>query len=165
VVAIGYSSTAPEIYYNFHIGAEWKGLGFYALFQGTGNYSTILNTKSLYVPLIDNTTISEYYWENRWTTSNTNAKFPRLSSRSNANNTQTNTAFLADRSYLKLRNAEVYYKLPQRLLDKSGFVKGAKLYVQGNDLFCLDKLDVGDADSPAGDPLYRSVVLGVRLTF
>lgn len=165
VVAIGYSSTAPEIYYNFHIGAEWKGLGFYALFQGTGNYSTILNKVSLYVPLIDNTTISQYYWENRWTTSNTNAKFPRLSSQSNANNSQTSTVFLADRSYLKLRNAEIYYKLPQKFLDKTGFVKGAKLYVQGNDLFCLDKLDVGDADSPSGDPLYRSVVLGVRLTF
>lgn len=33
-VAIGHSTTAPEIYYSFNLGAEWKGLGFDAMFQG-----------------------------------------------------------------------------------------------------------------------------------
>ena len=90
-VAIGYSTTCPEIYYSLHLGAEWKGLGFYAMFQGTGNYSAVLNTKSMYWPLINNTNISQYAYDNRWTPQNQNAKFPRLSSQSNANNYQTST--------------------------------------------------------------------------
>ena len=118
-VAIGHSTTCPEIYYNFHIGAEWKGLGFYAMFQGTGNYSAILNTKSMYWPLVGNTNISQYAYDNRWTPENQNAKLPRLSSESNANNYQTSTLWLADRSFLKLRNVEVYYNLPKSLLEKT----------------------------------------------
>ena len=39
-IAIGYSTTAPEIYYSFHLGAEWKGLGFDVQFQGPANYSS-----------------------------------------------------------------------------------------------------------------------------
>ena len=165
VVALGYGTQVPEIYYNFHIGAEWKGLGFYALFQGVGNYSAYLNTKSMYFPLVDNTTISQYYYDNRWTGPDSDAKFPRLSSQSNANNYRQNSVFLADRSFLKLRNAEIYYNFPQDLLAKTKFIKGVKFYVQGNDLFCLDNLPVSDAEAFGTDQLYRSVVLGLRLTF
>lgn len=31
--AIGYSTTAPDLYYNFHLGAEYKGLGIDAMFR------------------------------------------------------------------------------------------------------------------------------------
>lgn len=72
-VAIGYSTTCPEIYYSLHLGAEWKRIGFYAMFQGTGNYSAVLNTKSMYWPLINNTNISQYAYDNRWTPQNQNA--------------------------------------------------------------------------------------------
>lgn len=65
--AIGYSTVAPEIYYNIHLGVEWKGLGIDAMFQGTGRYSGVLSTKSMYKPLVGNTTISQYYYDNRWT--------------------------------------------------------------------------------------------------
>ena len=165
VTAIGYSATAPELFFNFHLGAEWKGLGFYALFQGAGNYSAMLNTKSMYYPLVGNTTISQYYYDNRWTPSSQDAKFPRLSSESNANNYRNNTVFLADRSFLKLRNFELYYKLPESLLSHTRFVKGSKLYVRGNDLFCIDKLDVSDPEAYGTAQLFRSVVAGVSLTF
>ena len=164
-VAIGYSTTAPEIYFNFHVGAEWKGLGFYAMFQGAGNYSAMLLTKSMYVPLVDNTNISQYYFDNRWTTSNQNALFPRLSSQSNDNNYQNNTVFLADRSFLKLRNVDIYYNVPESFLAKTKFVKGAKFYVRGNDLFSLDKMAVSDPECYGTDQLYRSLVLGLSLTF
>lgn len=165
LAAIGYSNRAPQIYYNFHLGAEWKGLGFYALFQGAARYSAMLNTKSMYFPLVDNTTISQYYFDNRWTPSSQDAKFPRLSSESNANNYRSNTIFLADRSFLKLRNFELYYKLPEPLLARTKFIRGTKFYVRGNDLFCLDHLDVSDPEAYGTGQLFRSVVLGLSLTF
>ncbi len=164
-IAIGYNTTCPEIFYNFHLGAEWKGLGFYALFQGATNYSAILNTKSMYWPLIDNTNISQYCYDNRWTPSNQNALFPRLSSQSNENNYQTNTLYLTDRSFLKLRNVELYYRLPDKLMEKTKFIKGSKLYVRGNDLFAIDKLAVSDAEAYGTSQLFRSVIVGLSLTF
>ena len=164
-VAIGYSTTCPEIYYSLHLGAEWKGLGFYAMFQGTGNYSAVLNTKSMYWPLINNTNISQYAYDNRWTPQNQNAKFPRLSSQSNANNYQTSTLWLADRSFIKLRNLEVYYKLPASWLKKTKIVNAAKLYVRGIDLLSFDHIDENDAEAYGINPMTKSVALGLSVTF
>ena len=165
VCKIGYSTTAPELFYNFHLGAEWRGLGFYALFQGAGNYSAVLNTKSMYWPLINNTTISQYAYDNRWTPDHQDAKFPRLSSQSNDNNYQTSTLWLADRSFLKLRNVELYYNFPGKMLDKTKFIKGVKVYASGNDLFSFDKFDVDDPEAYGTAQLFRSIVAGVKLTF
>ncbi len=163
--AIGYSTTAPQIYYNLHLGAEWRGLGFYALLQGTGRYSAVLNTKSMYYPLVNNTTLSQYYYDNRWTPETPDAKFPRLSSQSNANNYQTNTVFLANRSFLKLRDLEVYYNLPKSLLEKTRYVQAAKVYLRGNDLLSLDHLKVDDPEAYGTTLVNRSIALGVSLTF
>lgn len=161
---IGYSTLAPEIYYSLHLGAEWKGLGFDAMFQGTGNYSAILNTKSVYWPLVNNTTISQNYYDNRWTPDNLNAKYPRLSAQSNTNNYQTNTVWVSDRSFLKLRSVELYYKLPKALLKGTKIINNAKFYLRGIDLLCFDHIKNADPESfGATYPLTRSAVAGLSV--
>ncbi len=163
---IGHSTLCPEIYYTAHIGAEYKGVGFTALFQGVGRYSALLNTSGYYWGLISNRTLSQEVYDNRWTPDNLNATYPRLSSSSNANNYQTSTFWLRDRSFFKLRNIEVYYNFPKTLLDRTKVVNAARLYVRGNDLFTLDHLDNVDAESyGATSPLTRSVVVGLSVTF
>ncbi len=180
VTAIGYTTLAPEIYYSFKMGFEYKGIGLQARFQGVANYSAMLDTKSLYRPLvrntmkgsddntytINNTNISQHYYDNRWTPNNPNAKYPGLSSSSNNNNYQNNTIWLEDRSFLKLRYVELYYTFPQALLRKSGFMESAKLYVRGTDLLCFDKIKIADPESYGPtNPLTRSVVVGLTLGF
>ena len=73
--------------------------------------------------------------------------------------------FLADRSFLKLRNVEVYYNFPAGLLERTRFIKGVKIYASGNDLFSFDKLPVSDPEAYGTAQLFRSIVAGVRLTF
>ena len=166
LVPIGYSTVAPQIFYNFHLGAEWKGLGFYALFQGVAKYSAMLDTQAMYRPRMGYTSLSQYYYDNRWTTSNQNALYPRLTSENDSpNNFQNNTVFLADRSFLKLRNVEVYYNFPAGLLERTHFIKGVKVYASGNDLFSFDKMAVDDPEAYGTAQLFRSIVAGVRLTF
>ncbi|MDR0575860.1 MAG: SusC/RagA family TonB-linked outer membrane protein [Tannerella sp.] len=166
VTAIGYNTLCPEIYYSFKLGAEYKGLGLAAMFQGTGNYSAILDTKSLYRPLVNNANISVHYYENRWTPDNQNAKYPALSSQSSNNNFKVNTIWLEDRSFLKLRHVELYYRLPETAMRKTGFIDNAKLYVRGVDLLCFDKIEIADPESyGATTPLNRSVVVGLTLGF
>ena len=165
-VALGYSTAIPEIYYTFYLGLEWKGLGFNAMFQGTGNYSAILNTKSMFWPLVSNTTLSTHYYENRWTPENLDARYPRLSSESNSNNYQTSSWWVVDRSFLKLRNLEVYYRFPKKLLDRSKVLGSAKLYVRGTDLLCFDNIKVADPESyGASSPLNKSVIVGLQIGF
>lgn len=165
-VAIGYSSTAPELYYTFHLGAEWKGLGFNAQFQGTGRYSASLQSQGFFWPLINNSSLSKHYMENRWTPENQNARYPRLSSESNSNNYRSNTIWLADRSFLKLRNVEIYYNFPKSLMEKTKILNRAKLYVRGTDLLCFDSMDVVDPEAYGkSNPLNKSIVAGITLGF
>ena len=168
VTKIGYSAYAPELFYNFHVGAEYKGAGIDMLFQGAGRYSANLNTKAMYWPLLNTTSLSQQYYDGRWSPANPNpnAEFPRLSTASNANNYQASTYWLRNRSFLKLRNIELYYNFPAALLQKTGFVNKAKVYVRGVDLLCFDHLDEADAENyGVTSPLTKSVVLGVSLSF
>ena len=166
-VKIGYSVTAPELYYSFHLGLEWKGLGVDAMFQGVGRYSAVLNSQGYYWGLINNSSLAQQVYDKRWSpeNNNANAEFPRLSSESNANNYQTSSYWLRDRSYLKLRNIELYYHLPKVVLQPLKIVDAAKLYVRGVDLFTFDHLDEVDAASYGiAAPLNRSVVFGLSVT-
>lgn len=165
-VKLGYSTVAPEIYYTAHIGAEYKGFGVDALFQGVAHYSAILNTTGFYWGLISNRTLSQYVYDHRWTSTNQDAEFPRLSSSSNANNYQTSSFWVRSRDFFKLRNLEVYYNLPKTLMEKSGFINAVKVYVRGVDLFTFDHLDEVNAESyGATNPLTRSLVVGAQVTF
>lgn len=163
-VAMGYNSTCPEIYYSFSLGLEWKGLGFSAQFQGVGNYTAILSG-TYYHPLVDNTTISNYVYRNRWTPESPNARFPRLTTETVDNNLQTSSLWLADRSFLKLRNCEVYYKLPSSWLNRF-WVKNAKVYVRGVDLLCFDSIDQLDPEAMNSSyPATRSIHVGLSVGF
>lgn len=163
-VAMGYNSTCPEIYYSFSLGLEWKGLGFSAQFQGVGNYTAILSG-TYYRPLVDNTTISNYVYWNRWTPETPNARFPRLTTETVDNNLQTSSLWLADRSFLKLRNCEVYYKLPSSWLNRF-WVKNAKVYVRGVDLLCFDSIDQLDPEAMNNSyPATRSIHVGLSVGF
>lgn len=164
-VAMGYNTAIPEIYYSFDLGVEWKGLGLTASFQGVGNYSAMLNTQSMYWPLINNTTISNHYYNNRWTPETPFAMYPRLTTESNANNFTNNTVWLTDASFLKMRNVELYYNFAQPLLSKIK-MKSARLYLRGVDLLCFDNIDISDPESiGVAYPMTKSVHIGFALGF
>lgn len=165
-VALGYNDICPEIYYGFNLSAEYKGFGLYAQFQGTANYSKILSTASVYRPLINNNTISEYYWKNHWSESTPNGTLPRLTTLGSANNYSTNSLWVTDASFLKLRTLELYYKLPARWMKNQRVVKAAKLYVRGHDLFCADGIDIADPEVlGTTHPAMRQFTFGFNLQF
>lgn len=174
VTKIGYNSICPEIYYTFNLGAEFKGIGLLAHFQGVGNYGCNLSSQGYYWGLINNSSLAQEVYDNRWnaeTNNNADALYPRLSSTSNANNYRTSTFWQRDRSYLKLRDIELYYNFDKNLLAKTHFINGAKLYVRGVDLCNIatggnNKLENLDPEATGVvAPLSRQIVVGVKLTF
>ncbi len=170
---IGYNPICPEIYYTFNLGAEYKGFGLRAHFQGVGNWGCNLSSHGYYWGLINNSSLAQEVYDNRWSLENNvaDALYPRLSSTSNANNYQTSTFWQRDRSYLKLRDVELYYNFSKSLLAKTHFINGAKLYVRGVDLCNIatggnDKLENLDPEATGiVAPLSRQIVVGVKLTF
>lgn len=167
--AIGYSTTAPDLYYNFHLGAEYKGIGFDAMFQGVGNWTGFMTTNGLYRSAVATNTLSQYLYENSWSAERGNTEnpmFPRLSTTSNANNDVNSTLNMFDRSYLKLRYVELYWNMPKTMLSKLNIVNNLKFYVRGTDLFTIDNLDEADAASyGVAQPLTRSLQIGAAVTF
>ena len=167
--AIGYSTTAPELYYTFHLGLEYQRIGFDCMFQGVGRWSGVMSTNGMYRSAVATNTLSQYLYDNSWSAergNTTDALFPRLSTTSNANNDLTSTLNIFDRSYLKLRNIEVYYRLPESIMKATGFISNVKVYLRGTDLFTSDNLEQADAASyGVTQPLTRSVQIGASVTF
>ena len=164
-VALGYNTGLPEIYFSANLNLEYKGLGIDANFQGVGNYTAVLNTTSMFWPLRNNTNLSTYYYENRWTPDNQNALFPRLSTLQNDNNFNTNSVWVRDRSFIKLRTCEIYYKFSEKILE-SLFISKAKIYVRGTDLLSIDNLKIVDPESyGVAYPTTASLHLGVNVAF
>ena len=165
-VALGYNSSCPEIYYSFDLGAEYKGFGLYALFQGAGNYSKLLDTRSVYRPIVGNNTISKYYWENRWSKDNPNGTLPRLTYSGSDNNYNNNSMWVTDASFLKLRTLELYYNFPTQLLNKSRIFGGLKIFARAHDLFCLDGIDLQDPEAiGAVHPTMTQYTFGINMSF
>jgi len=164
-IALGYNNVCPEIYFSFNLNLEYKGVGIDANFQGVAHYSEFLNTPSFFWPLSNNTTISNYYYQNRWTPQNQNALFPRLSMTQNLNNFNSNSVWIKDASFLKLRTAELYYRFSNRLLSKINLTS-AKVYVRGMNLFSLDHLKVVDPENVGENlPLSASINIGFNVGF
>lgn len=163
-VAIGYG-WLPEMYYSFNLGAEYKGLGFHAIFQGAENVNVNLNTSSVYWPLINNTSISTFS-DDRWTPATAQqATLPRLTVDENTNNYRNNTIWVRDGSFLKLRTVEVFYSLPEAVLSSFKVERG-KVFAKGMNLFSIDEVYGMDPEYLAtGYPTLRSFHVGVQLGF
>lgn len=166
MVALGYNNTCPEIYYAFDLGAEYKGFGLTALFQGASRYSQVLNAPSVFRPLINDNTISKHYYANRWSEATPDAKYPRLTSTGSPNNYANNSLWIADASFLKLRTLELYYQLPEKWLSGTKCIKQMKVFARAHDLFSLDNMKVFDPESvEAAHPLMTQYVFGINLRF
>ncbi len=166
-VPIGFNNKCPEVYYSATIDLEYKGFGVSALLQGISNYSVYLSTPGVYYPLMGNGTISEHYLDSYWKpgAANTNVKYPRLTTTESNNNYRANSVFIGNASYLKLRSAEVFYKLPQLFLSKLR-VNECKLFVRGMDLFSIDNIKVTDPEATgAVYPTLKTYHVGFSVTF
>lgn len=168
-VALKYSDGLPQINYAFNVAMEYKGLGVNAYFQGVSNYNIYLKTSGIYLPITsENLNLSQHYLENAWRpgADNSNAKYPRLTSQSGLNNGVTNSSWLKDASFLKLRHFEVYYRLSSSLVNKLN-LRSAKVFVKGENLLSFHSSDiVVDPEVYwTAYPTLKSVALGISLTF
>jgi hypothetical protein len=113
-----------------------------------------------------------------WTPDNRDAALPRVSVTS-TNNTQNSTLWMRSADYLRLKNVQLGYEIPQTILKKFGLQK-AFIYVNGQNIFTRTKFydgydpeinfDAGAADgvSLGGGNFYPQVkvfTFGVDIKF
>ena len=113
----------PEIQFGIPLGLQYKGFDLSLLFQGAANSSILLNGAGVWdFPQYDNDQIGKVkpMHMNRWTEESKDfATYPRLTIGKNDNNKNENSSlFLYNASYLRLKNVQVGYKLPKKLLQR-----------------------------------------------
>jgi hypothetical protein len=96
---------------------------------------------------------------------NSDPIYPRLTSRTNNNNYRANDVWYKNVNFLKLRNCEVYYYLPENWISKVKLSQ-CKVFVKGENLMTLTNLKVMDPENIGTNyPTLMGVNLGVSLKF
>ncbi|MGV8878556.1 MAG: SusC/RagA family TonB-linked outer membrane protein [Sphingobacteriaceae bacterium] len=148
-VPIGFP-TDPQIIYGVGLSAGFKRFDISFFFQGSAQSSfwlqptSTLNTS----PFINNQTqLLKAYADDHWSEDNQNiyALWPRLSSTLNANNTQRSTWFMRNGSFLRLKQVEIAYTLPESFM-KAVSLKTARFYVNGSNLLSMSGFKLWDVE-------------------
>lgn len=166
---IGYSTTVPGLNYGISLGLNFKGIDFNVLFSGLGRYSKYYSGQGV----VEWTKQGTYFdWtRNGWTEerykNGEKITYPAISTTKTVSHTE-NDFFIQNRSFLRLKNIELGYTLPERFLSKVG-VKALRVYVSGQNLFVWDNLRITHIDpeqnNSYGYPITKNVTLGLNINF
>lgn len=166
----------PELQFGLPIGFSYKGWDLSLLFQGAALSSLQLSGPAVYdFPTMgsqgNNMGKVKGMHLDSWTPENPNAKYPALHLGNHPNNKNDNSSlFLYDASYLRLKNIEIGYSLPQKWIQKV-HLQQVRFYLQGMNLLTFDKLGDVNMDPETGDgdgswyPIQRVYNFGVNVTF
>lgn len=179
-VPIG-NPTLPEVVYGFGFSAGFKNFDISAFFQGLANESFWIdpNATSPFASYRYSTTelpgvilqnqLLKAYADNHWSEDSRNvyALWPRLSQTVNANNAQTSTWFMRDGAFLRLKQVEIGYSLPQSFQKKIR-TSNFRIYITASNLLNFSKFKLWDVEmggNGLGYPLQRVFNLGLNVSF
>lgn len=179
IVPIG-NTKNPELVYGFGLSAQWKGFDFSVLFQGTGKTDVILEGYSVF-PFSEgeygNVLSAVADPRNRWisreisgtpATERQDAIFPRLSYGARENNQKWSTWWLRDGRFLRLKNLELGYTLPQTFTRKFK-VERTRIYFLGYNLACWAPFDWWDPEQGSVNgnvyPIQKTFTFGLNVSF
>ncbi|MGV8133949.1 MAG: TonB-dependent receptor [Mangrovibacterium sp.] len=166
----------PDFFYGFTAGIGWKNFDLSCLLQGqTGN--DIYNGTKFWL------TNSGYNYNKgkdilgRWTGQGTSNSEPRLTTADPNQNSRGSDRYIESGSYLRLKNIQIGYTLPDYLLKRWG-ISNARIYFSGLNLLTFTDYSGYDPEVGAartGDrtigfdevtyPQNKSYILGINLSF
>lgn len=163
-VAKGHGNT-PRFFYDINLGCDWKGLDFSILISGTGNnivqYQT-MHTTSL-AP--SGYQIGKEVAEGRWYEGRTTpASYPRFLV-NDGRNTRSSTIWETNKRYLKIRNIQLGYTLPQSWV-KAASLSRIRLFCSLENFFTFtDYAGMDPETSGFSYPNIRQASFGINVSF
>lgn len=175
-IKTGYGAI-PEINFSFNMEVNYKNFYATMLWQGvthtdyelSGVYNTGVISSTVYTSTFASNGNSPYYRIiDAWTPENTNAKYPRISTVSNGNNAWQSTWWVVNGEYARLKNANIGYNVPAKILKKTPFSQ-VNIYLAGTNLLTLSHFKYIDPESPSVSngyyPQQKTYTLGMNITF
>lgn len=168
-------NTFPKYSYGMGIGADFKNFDFYAFLQGQGGYQRQISGTQL--ALNNNGNIEQWQVDNRWTTEDPdrNAKYPRLEIQSGIDPPWGGSSvdyWIRDASFLRIKDIQIGYNIPKRLLDKT-FISQFRIYLKAQNIVTFDsyyqgwdpEMLPGGYENSSYYPPTRQWIFGVNVNF
>lgn len=160
----------PRYIFGMNINVAWRNFDFSALLQGVGKRDQYLSLGFIQGPVWENYT-SEWH-KDYWTPENQDARHPAYYSNYNRNYYATNSWWVLDGSFVKLRNIQIGYTLPNDLISQIG-IRGLRLYATGKNLWMHQNLGIGlDPEYPSMSntrgnyyPQTKVISIGANISF
>lgn len=155
----------PTTQYSATLGCSYKRIDLSLFFQGISGLKRIL-LDSYYTPVLSrgyivNKEIADGRWYEGRTTP---ASFPRLLT-SNTKNTVSSDFWLQDMSYLKIKNIQIGYTFPSRMLPSLNISK-LRVYASLENFFTFTSYKGIDPEvSGMNYPTMKQAVFGINLSF
>lgn len=149
----------PDVIYGFNIGLAWKNFDLNMQFGGTiGN--DIFNAMRIYTYNVTDITNKDRALLNYWTPENKNTNIPRLSATDANNNNRLSDRYVESGTFLRLRNLQLGYTLPQSITKKAMLEK-VRVYMSGQNLFTITSYSGIDPEVGQSSSLSRGVDYGI----
>ena len=159
-------SAIPWLNYGLNLGAYWKNFDLQVFFQGVAG-NKIYNAQRSRLEGTGMTSVLSPAMKDVWTVDNPEGSIPNP--KNSFNTSYPSSRFLENGSYLRLKNLQIGYSLPENLISKAGF-KNCRIYLQGSNLFTATKYKGfdpevnGDVDN-GNYPQSRSFLIGVNISY
>jgi TonB-linked SusC/RagA family outer membrane protein len=155
-------TATPEIVFGMNMNFEWRSIDLNIFFQGQTN---VYNYDGTFANLgnADFTNSFEARAANRWTVDNPNGTMPRADGFSPG----TNTFFLYDATFIRLKSLELGWTLPERIISPVG-VSSVRFYTSAFNLLTWSKENKWsdpEGTSALVYPQLRTINLGVNVKF
>ena len=177
-------SAIPKYTYGFTGNLQYSNFDLSVFFQGAYGNKLYLQVNQDIEGFYRAFNVTQKVYDERWTGQGSSNTMPRVSWLGSANNKTPSSRFLEDGSYLRLKNLQIGYNIPQKLVNRWR-IKNLRIYVTGQNLWTLTKYtgldpemntsDNLNAEKYRGDvaagidwgtyPSARSFIAGINLNF
>ncbi|HMQ63007.1 MAG TPA: TonB-dependent receptor, partial [Flavilitoribacter sp.] len=157
----------PTFNFGANIDIQYKTFDFSLLLQGAAGASIRVQTESG-----DIGNFLKYSHDNRWSIDNPSHTDPRLASRGDTyftgGNFGNNTYYLFSKDYIRIKNVELGYTVPAKVMDKVK-IANLRIYLNALNLLTFNKYKIFDPEATAGNGVYypqaRVINIGANVTF
>jgi TonB-linked SusC/RagA family outer membrane protein len=174
-------SAIPKLMAGINLAANYKNFDLSVFFQGAYGNKIYVQVNQDIEGFYRGFTVTQRYFDERWTGEGTSDTQPRASWTSKSNNARPSSRFLEDGSYLRLKNLQLGYTIPEKTLKITGLTQ-VRVYVSGTNLYTLTKysgldpeMTVSDNSKNEGDrssgidwgtyPSAITLMFGIDITF
>jgi TonB-linked SusC/RagA family outer membrane protein len=143
-------SAIPKIFAGLNLSAYYRQFDLALFFQGTSGNKIYVQINQDIEGFYRGFAVTQRYFDERWTGEGTSDTQPRPAWTAKSNNARPSSRFLEDGSYLRLKNVQLGYTLPKKILNNIG-IGNARFYVSATNLFTLTKYSGLDPEMTVSD--------------